>query len=119
LGKIKNVILTEPLDYPELVCLMQNAKLIMTDSGGIQEEAPTFGAPVLVLRYETERTEGVVAGFAKLVGADYEKIIAEATKILSRDKSETRLDGNKNPYGDGHASQRIINDIEEFWKNDA
>ena len=64
LGKLSNVVLTEPLDYPELVCLMKNTKLVLTDSGGIQEEAPTFGNPVLVMRYETERTEGVTAGFA-------------------------------------------------------
>lgn len=118
LEKFSNVILTEPLDYPELVCLMQNTKLVLTDSGGIQEEAPTFGNPVLVMRYETERTEGVDAGFAKLVGADTDKIISESDKVLSRDKSETRLDGLKNPYGDGHASEKIAAMIKEFWKYD-
>ncbi len=116
LGGTPNVVLTSPLDYPELVCVMQNAKLVLTDSGGIQEEAPTFGAPVLVMRYETERTEGVAAGFAKLVGADVDKILTEARAILSRDKSETRLDGSKNPYGDGHAAQKIATAIEGFWK---
>ena len=103
----ENVILTEPLDYPELVCLMKHTKLVLTDSGGIQEEAPTFGNPVLVMRYETERKEGVEAGFAKLVGADMEKIVKETSNILEKPKSETRLDGGKNPYGDGKASQRI------------
>ena len=116
LGKLPNVILTEPLDYPELVCLMKNTKLVLTDSGGIQEEAPTFGNPVLVMRYETERTEGVTAGFAKLVGADIDKILSESDAILSCDKSETRLDGTKNPYGDGHASEKIIQTINNFWK---
>ncbi len=116
LGQIPNVILTTPLDYPELVCIMKNAKLVLTDSGGIQEEAPTFGAPVLVMRYETERTEGVTAGFAKLVGADVDKILNESRAVLSRDKSQTRLDGSKNPYGDGHAAQKIANAIMEFWK---
>ena len=114
---ISNVVLTEPLDYPELVCIMKNAKLVLTDSGGIQEEAPTFGAPVLVMRYEPERMEGVEAGFAKLVGADKQKIIAEVSNILSRDKSSTRLDGSKNPYGDGTASIKIEKIIREFFKN--
>ena len=116
LEKLPNVILTEPLDYPELVCLMKNTKLVLTDSGGIQEEAPTFGNPVLVMRYETERTEGVDAGFAKLVGADIDKILTESDAILSRDNSETRLDGTKNPYGDGHAAEKIANAITKFWK---
>lgn len=116
LGNIPNVILTNPLDYPELVCLMQNTKLVLTDSGGIQEEAPTFGNPVLVMRYETERTEGVTAGFAKLVGADIDKILSESDAVLSRNKSETRLDGTQNPYGDGHASEKISTAIQGFWK---
>jgi len=111
----RNVILTEPLNYPDLVCLMQNTKLILTDSGGIQEEAPTFGNLVLVMRYETERTEGIDAGFAKLVGADKAKIISEAGAILDKDKSATRLDGTKNPYGDGNAAKRIHQAINKFF----
>ncbi len=116
LGNINNVILTEPLDYPELVCIMKNAKLVLTDSGGIQEEAPSFGAPVLVMRYETERTEGVDAGFAKLVGANIDKILDNARAVLSKPKSQTRLEGTKNPYGDGHAAQKIEHAIKGFWK---
>lgn len=116
LGNLSNVILTNPLDYPELVCIMKNAKLVLTDSGGIQEEAPTFGAPVLVMRYETERTEGVDAGFAKLVGADIDKILDNARAVLSKPKSQTRLDGTKNPYGDGRAAQKIEHAIKGFWK---
>ncbi len=107
LSSLSNVVLTSPLEYPELVSLMKHAKLVLTDSGGIQEEAPTFGCPVLVMRYETERKEGVEAGYATLVGADKNTIIAEANKILSSDKKSTRLDGSKNPYGDGKASVRI------------
>ncbi len=113
---LPNIILTEPLDYPELVCIMKNAKLVLTDSGGIQEEAPTFGAPVLVMRYETERIEGVSAGFAKLVGADTDKILFESDAILSQTKDKTRLDGTKNPYGDGHAAEKISDAIKGFWK---
>ena len=118
LENLPNVILTEPLYYQELVCLIKHTKLVLTDSGGIQEEAPTFGNPVLVMRYETERTEGVDAGFAKLVGANIDKILKECDAILSRDKSETRLDGSKNPYGDGHASEKIANTINKFWNKE-
>ena len=82
----------------------------------ILTEAPTFGAPVLVMRYETERKEGIEAGFAKLVGADEDKIISEAQAVLSLPKSETRQDGSKNPYGNGCSAQKIINIINEFWK---
>jgi UDP-N-acetylglucosamine 2-epimerase (non-hydrolysing) len=116
LGKLSNAVLTEPLDYPELVSVMKHAKLILTDSGGIQEEAPAFGVPVLVMRYETERREGVDAGFAKLVGADRDKILSKASAILARDKSETRLNSTKNPYGDGQAAQRIEQAIRGFFK---
>lgn len=116
LNGIPNVILTSPMDYPELVCMMKNAKLVLTDSGGIQEEAPTFGAPVLVMRYETERTEGIEAGFAKLVGADEDKIISEAIAVLSLLKSETRKDGSKNPYGNGKAAKTIATVISKYFK---
>ena len=116
LENLSNVILTKPMDYPELVCLMQNTKLVLTDSGGIQEEAPTFGNPVLVMRYETERTEGVDAGFAKLVGADEEKILHEAEKVLNRTKFETRLDGSKNPYGDGNAAVCLAQIVNRFFE---
>ncbi len=115
LSNIPNVVLTAPLDYPELVVCIKNAKLILTDSGGIQEEAPTFGVPVLVMRYETERTEGVSAGFAKLVGADYDKIVLNACAVLDVDKSATRMDGVKNPYGDGHSAQKIETAIQIFF----
>ena len=102
----KNVKLLTPLDYPYLVYLMKHAKLILTDSGGIQEEAPSFGCPTLVLRYETERQEGIDAGVSKLVGADYDKIVAESEKILSKSFNQTRLKA-QNPYGNGHSAQTI------------
>ncbi len=111
--RTKNVILTDPLDYPELVLIMQKSKLILTDSGGIQEEAPTFGIPLLVMRYETERMEGVEAGFAKLVGADTFKIINCAEKILNQ-KEEMHLN-IPNPYGDGKASERIESVIGKYF----
>ena len=84
LEKYNNVKLLKPLDYPNLVYLMKNAKLILTDSGGIQEEAPSFGCPTLVMRYETERQEGIDAGVSVLVGADYDKIISYSEDILSK-----------------------------------
>lgn len=114
LGGINNIYLVEPLDYPYLVYLMKNAKLVLTDSGGIQEEAPSFKCPTLVMRYETERKEGIEAGVSKLVGADLDKIIEESEKILSKEKSETRLLA-KNPYGDGTSSKQIEKIIRSYF----
>ena len=109
-----NVKLLTPLDYPNLVYLMKHAKLILTDSGGIQEEAPSFGCPTLVMRYETERQEGIDAGVSKLVGADYEKIISESEEILSKDFTSTRLKA-QNPYGDGNSSKAIEQIISNYF----
>ncbi len=106
LGNFKNIHLLTPLDYPYLVYLMKHAKLILTDSGGIQEEAPSFACPTLVMRYETERKEGLEAGVSLLVGADYDKILTESEKILSSTKEATRLKA-QNPYGDGTSSKKI------------
>ena len=116
LGNYSNVYLLPPLDYPNLVYLMKHAKLILTDSGGIQEEAPSFACPTLVMRYETERKEGIEAGVSMLVGADYNKIIEESEKILSAQKAETRLK-TKNPYGDGTSSVKIEKIIRKYFKN--
>ena len=85
---------------------MRRARLILTDSGGIQEEAPTFGKPVLVLREKTERPEGVEAGLARLVGTDEESIVGEAAELLSDGAARRRMSG-VNPYGDGRAAERI------------
>ena len=109
-----NIKLLTPLDYPNLVYLMKNAKLILTDSGGIQEEAPSFGCPTLVMRYETERHEGIDAGVSILVGADYDKIISESEKVLKNEKSQTRLEA-QNPYGDGKSADRIEKLIREYF----
>jgi UDP-N-acetylglucosamine 2-epimerase (non-hydrolysing) len=104
---LPNVELVEPLDYLALVRLMRRARLILTDSGGIQEEAPTFHKPVLVLREKTERPEGVEAGLAELVGTDEEKIVARASALLSGNGAAAQTAGRFNPYGDGLASERI------------
>lgn len=114
LSDLKNIKLLKPLDYPYLVYLMKNAKLILTDSGGIQEEAPSFACPTLVMRYETERKEGIEVGVSKLVGADYDKIVTEAEKILTKDISQTRLKV-KNPYGDGTTSKKIVEIIRKYF----
>ncbi len=108
-----NVILTEPLSYPEMVYAMRHAVLALSDSGGIQEEAPSFGLPLLVLRYETERREGVERGLAKLVGADTETIIAEARAVLDSPRNRCRPPAN--PYGDGMASRRIATLLAKFY----
>lgn len=105
-GGSSNVELVEPLDYRSLVGLMRRCRLILTDSGGIQEEAPSFGKPVLVLREKTERPEGIEAGFARLVGTDGERIFEEAARVLAG-TSDLRASSAVNPYGDGHAAERI------------
>jgi UDP-N-acetylglucosamine 2-epimerase (non-hydrolysing) len=115
LSHISNILLEEPLSYPNLVYLMENAKLIITDSGGIQEEAPSFGCPVLVARNETERNEGIRVGAAKLVGNKTNVIVEEASKILNMPKDLSRLKNIKNPYGDGDSSIKIINHIKSLY----
>lgn len=107
LGGLPNLELHEPFDYRELVRRLARCRFALTDSGGIQEEAPTFGKPVLVLRETTERPEGVEAGVARLVGADRERIVAEATRLLTDEAEYGRMARAVNPYGDGHASERI------------
>ncbi|MDT8382108.1 MAG: UDP-N-acetylglucosamine 2-epimerase (non-hydrolyzing) [Brevefilum sp.] len=108
LSGIENIILLEPLDYLPLVHLMKKAALILTDSGGIQEEAPSFGVPTLVLRERTERQEGVHAGTLKLVGTNTEKIYSEAKLLLDDPNAHAKMAGAVNPYGDGYAAQRIV-----------
>lgn len=104
---IPNVVLTEPLDYKNFAHLMGRSFAILTDSGGIQEEAPSLGKPVLVLRDNTERPEGVEAGTARLVGTDPEAIVAEAERLLVEPDHYRAMVGVKNPYGDGLAARRI------------
>lgn len=116
LNKYRNVYLLEPLDYPYLVYLMENAKLILTDSGGIQEEAPSFGCPTFVMRYETERQEGIDAGVSVLVGANSQKIITLSEEILNRDRKTTRLKA-QNPYGNGDSAKKIETIINNYFFN--
>jgi UDP-N-acetylglucosamine 2-epimerase (non-hydrolysing) len=105
--KRKNIVLISPLEYPELIWMMNKSSIILTDSGGIQEEAPSLGKPVLVLREVTERTEGVAAGTAILVGADREKIVLETKKLLVDDQHYNLISKASNPYGDGTTSEKV------------
>lgn len=109
LSGIPHIHLIAPVEYHELIYLMKNAFLILTDSGGIQEEAPAFGKPVLVLRAETERPEGIEAGVAKLVGSDAKRIVSETHKLLTDPARYRAMSKAVNPYGDGKASRRIVN----------
>ena len=108
LAGIGNISLIEPLDYLSLVHLMKRATLILTDSGGIQEEAPSLGVPVLVMRDTTERPEGVEAGVVRLVGTQPDRIIGEARRLLRDPLAHAAMAGRANPYGDGKAAERIV-----------
>lgn len=108
LGRIPNVTLTPPLDYETFVGLMDRAYLVLTDSGGLQEEAPGLGKPVLVLREVTERQEAVTAGTVKLVGTSRQRIIEETATLLDDQKAYQQMAKAINPYGDGRASERIV-----------
>lgn len=107
LGAVANIHLVEPLDYPDFVQLMQRSYLILTDSGGIQEEGPSLGKPVLVMRETTERPEGLKAGTVMLVGTQIENIVRACTRLLEDARAYADMAATKNPYGDGLASQRI------------
>jgi UDP-N-acetylglucosamine 2-epimerase (non-hydrolysing) len=118
LSGVDNIFLLEPMDYIPLVHLMKRATLILTDSGGIQEEAPSFGVPTLVLRERTERQEGVEAGTLKLVGTDSERIYKEARKLLDDPQAYAAMAGSVNPYGDGYAAKRIVEALLEARMED-
>jgi UDP-N-acetylglucosamine 2-epimerase (non-hydrolysing) len=106
-GRRLNIHLIGPVDYLPFVYLMMRSHLILTDSGGIQEEAPSLGKPVLVMREATERPEAVMAGTARLVGTDREKIVAETLRLLDDQEACHAMSVAQNPYGDGRAAGRI------------
>ena len=108
LGDHPRVVMTEPLDYDRLVAVMKRCTLLLTDSGGLQEEAPALGKPVLVLRRTTERPEAVEAGTARLVGTEPSSIVDEASRLLSDASAYEAMSRAVNPFGDGYASQRIL-----------
>jgi UDP-N-acetylglucosamine 2-epimerase (non-hydrolysing) len=115
LGSHPRVFLTEPLDYAELVGAIQRCYLLLTDSGGLQEEAPSLGKPVLVLRETTERPEAIAAGTAQLVGTHPEQVVTAATKLLSDPDAYQTMATAVNPFGDGRAAERILNIVENYF----
>jgi UDP-N-acetylglucosamine 2-epimerase (non-hydrolysing) len=110
---VDRIHLTEPLDYITFVSLLQRCFLVLTDSGGIQEEAPTFGKPVLVLRKVTERPEASQFGMAKIIGMSRESIVRETDELLNDSDAYLDMSEGDNPYGDGHGSERIC---EAIWR---
>lgn len=113
LANTRNIKLIEPLPYPDFIWLMNRSKLIITDSGGVQEEAPTLGKPVIVLRDNTERPEAVKAGTVLLVGTNQEQIVSEVLDLLNNSERYVAMSLLHNPYGDGKACNRILNFIKE------
>lgn len=116
LSGMDNISLIDPLAYPAFIWLMEKSYLLITDSGGVQEEAPSLGKPVLVMRDTTERPEAVTAGTVILVGTDKDKIISEASRLLNDEKAYQAMTKVHNPYGDGKASERIVQFIQEQIK---
>lgn len=114
LGEHPRVFLTEPLDYPDLVGAIQRCTLLLTDSGGLQEEAPSLGKPVLVLRETTERPEAVTAGTARLVGTAVETVVSAAVELLQDPAAYAAMANAINPFGDGTASQQILGHVSDF-----
>jgi UDP-N-acetylglucosamine 2-epimerase (non-hydrolysing) len=113
LSNVSNIKLVEPFQYEEFIYLMSESYLILTDSGGIQEEAPSLGKPVLVMRDTTERPEAVEAGTVKLVGSDQDNIIKEVQKLLNDNSEYQKMSKAHNPYGDGNASEKILNILKD------
>jgi UDP-N-acetylglucosamine 2-epimerase (non-hydrolysing) len=114
LGSVPRVHLLPPMDYKPFVFMMTRCHLILTDSGGVQEEAPSLGKPVLVMREKTERPEGLVAGTSRLVGVERQGIVEEASRLLTSPEEYSRMTGHANPYGDGRASERIVGHVRAF-----
>jgi UDP-N-acetylglucosamine 2-epimerase (non-hydrolysing) len=114
LGKLENVRLVPPQDYLPFVYLMSRAEVILTDSGGVQEEAPSLGKPVLVMRDTTERPEAIEAGTVRLVGTDTRLIVSETNRLLDDRAAYEAMSFAHNPYGDGHAAARIVRAIAAF-----
>ena len=114
LTDLGNMYFIEPLEYLSFVYLMEKSHIVLTDSGGIQEEAPGLGKPVLVMRDTTERPEAVRAGTVKLVGTDFNRIVSEVTTLLDKPSAYRRMSQAVNPYGDGHACERIVDALREL-----
>lgn len=117
LDNIENIVLLKPHDYPNLIWLLSKSFLVLTDSGGIQEEAPSLGKPILVTRSVTERMEGIIAGTAKLVGTNTAEIVKNISLLLNNRQIYDNMSRIKNPYGDGKSSQRIFKTIKNYFSD--
>ncbi len=115
LSNKKNIFLINPLDYQHFIYMMDKSYFVMSDSGGIQEEAPSLGKPVLVLRDKTERTEAVFSGTVKLVGTNADKIFREAHKLLTNKKAYKKMSELRNPYGNGNSSKKIVDFLSKYY----
>jgi UDP-N-acetylglucosamine 2-epimerase (non-hydrolysing) len=115
LRKLPNVRLIAPQGYHNFVALMAHCRLVLTDSGGVQEEAPSLGKPVLVMRDTTERPEGVAAGTALLTGPNASTIVEHATRLLTNEAAYRSMASARNPYGDGHAAERVVERIRDYF----
>jgi UDP-N-acetylglucosamine 2-epimerase (non-hydrolysing) len=113
LGEVTNIRLIDPQPYREFVAMLDQCRMVLTDSGGVQEEGPSLGKPVLVMRDTTERPEGVAAGTVRLVGTDATTIVSEVSRLLTDEDAYRKMSEAMNPYGDGHAAGRIVAAIEE------
>lgn len=116
LGGNKRIILTEPLEYDKLISVLKACKFVITDSGGLQEEAPAFGKPVLVIRNSTERVEAIDIGCAKLIGTEKETIYKESMTLLNNSEKYSEMSKIKNPFGDGDSSEKILHETLKFLK---
>ncbi|MEI9852603.1 MAG: UDP-N-acetylglucosamine 2-epimerase (non-hydrolyzing) [Sphingomonas sp.] len=114
LGERANIARVEPLDYPHFIRALELCEIVLSDSGGVQEEAPALGKPVLVMRQTTERPEGVAAGTAKLVGTDTDRIVSEISTLLDVPEAYSAMARAHNPFGDGHAAERIAEIVAEW-----
>jgi UDP-N-acetylglucosamine 2-epimerase (non-hydrolysing) len=119
LGPIANVHLIPPVSYEQMIWLLQQSYLVLTDSGGVQEEAPSLGKPVLVMRDVTERGEGIIAGTAMLIGTSSEMIIEHTVQLLENNECYERMSKSVNPYGNGSASEQIINLLNSYFNSEA
>jgi len=117
LGNISNIKLIDPLDYPSLLWLMNKAYFVITDSGGIQEEAPSLNKPVLIIRKETEREEGLKAGASKLIGITFNEVYSGINQLMKDAKMYEEMSGVQNPYGDGHTCERILSILKDSYNN--
>ena len=116
LQNIENIFLINPLDYESFIYLLKYCFLVLTDSGGIQEEAPSFGKPVLLMRDSTERPEAVDAGTVSIIGSNQSKIINAVSELINNNETYEKMSLSINPYGNGNASRQIVKLIKEYLK---